>query len=188
MAAASGPASPPGRPTRPRNLVLIGFSFTGKSTVARLLARRLRWRLVDTDRIIRERTGRTPQEIFATQGEAAFREIERQIVQEVCRGQRQVIATGGGAPIDPAGRSAIFDGNVVVLLDASPEVIFDRLTRSASGEHRPMLDSADPLGRIRSLKQQRDPIYRQAHLVVETERLAPSESADLIFRLVNMRG
>ena len=186
--AAGFPASSPSRPARPRNLVLIGFSFTGKSTVARLLARRLRWRVVDTDRIIRERTGQTPQEIFAAQGEAAFRAIERQIVQEVCRGQRQVIATGGGAPIDPVGRSAIFDGNVVVLLDASPEAIFQRLTRSASGEHRPMLDSAEPLERIRSLKTQRDPIYRQAHLIVETERLAPGESADLIYRLVNMRG
>jgi shikimate kinase len=188
MAAAGNPVTSPVRPTKPRNLVLIGFSFTGKSTVARLLARRLRWRVVDTDRIIRERTGQTPQEIFAERGEPAFREIERQIIQEVCRGQRQVIATGGGAPIDPVGRSAIFDGNVVVLLDASPEAIFERLTRSASGEHRPMLDSAEPLERIRSLKQQRDPIYRQAHLVVETERLAPGESADLIYRLVNMRG
>lgn len=185
--AAGGPPTS-SRPTRPRNLVLIGFSFTGKSTVARLLARRLRWRVADTDRIIRERTGQTPQEIFAARGEPAFREIERQIVQEVCRGRRQVIATGGGAPIDPVGRSAIFDGNIVVLLDASPEAIFDRLARSASGEHRPMLESVEPLERIRSLKQQRDPIYRQAHLVVETERLAPGESADLIYRLVNLRG
>jgi shikimate kinase len=167
---------------------LIGFSFTGKSTVGRLLARRMRWRLVDTDRIIRERVGLTPQEIFAARGEAEFRAIEREVVQEVCRGQRQIIATGGGAPMDPCSRAAMFAGNIVVLLNASPEAIFDRLIRSASTEQRPMLESSDPLQRIRALKAERDPIYRQAHLVIETERLAPSESADLIYRMVSMRG
>jgi shikimate kinase len=168
--------------------VLIGFSFTGKSTVARFLARRLRWRAVDTDREIRERTGQTPQEVFASRGEAVFRAIEREVIADVCRGRRQVISTGGGAPIDPSNRAALFDGNVVVLLDASPEVILDRLVRSASGESRPMLASSDPLGRIRMLKLERDPIYRQAHLVVETERLSPLESAELIYRLVRVRG
>jgi shikimate kinase len=168
--------------------VLIGFSFTGKSTVARLLARRMRWRVVDTDRLIRDRTGLTPQEIFAARGEAEFRAIEREVVQEVCRGQRQVIATGGGAPMDLSSRAAMFAGNIVVLLNASPEAIFDRLTRSASAEQRPMLESSDPLERIRALKDERDPVYRQAHLVVETERLAPNESADLIYRMVSMRG
>ena len=75
-----------------------------------------------------------------------------------------------------------------VLLNASPEAIYDRLVRSSSGEPRPMLAADDPLGRIRALKAERDPIYRQAHLVVETERLAPAESADLIYRLASMRG
>jgi len=178
----------PPRPSQPRNLVLIGFSYTGKSTIGRLLARRLRWRTVDTDRLIRQRTGLTPQEIFETQGEIAFREIERQLVQQACRGQRQVIATGGGAPMDPDSRSAIFDGNVVVLLDARPEAIFARMVHSANGEARPMLDCPDPLERIRSLKQLRDPIYRQAHLVVETERLQPTESAEVIYRLAGIRG
>jgi shikimate kinase len=186
-AVAAGVRRPP-RPIQPRNLVLIGFSYTGKSTIGRLLARRLRWRSVDTDRLIRQRTGQTPQEIFATRGEPAFREIERQVVEKACRGQRQVIATGGGAPIDPACRAAMFDGNVVVLLDATPEAIFRRMVHSATGENRPMLDHPEPLERIRSLKQVRDPIYRQAHLVVETERLQPIESAELIYRLAGIRG
>jgi shikimate kinase len=174
------------RPNKPRNVVLIGFSFTGKSTVARLLARRLRWRYVDTDHEIRQRTGQTPQQIFATQGEAAFRAIEREVIAEVCAGQRQVIATGGGAPIDPANRSAMFDGNVVALLDASPEGILERLANSRSGESRPMLESPNPLERVRCLKAERDPVYRQAHLVVETERLTAAESADLIYRLARI--
>lgn len=177
-----------GRPARPRNLVLIGFSFTGKSTVARLLAKRLRWRVVDTDRVIRERTGQTPREIFAARGEEVFRAIEREVVADVCEGQCQVISTGGGAPIDPRNRERLFAGNLVVLLDATPETILRRLQNSASGEPRPMLDAADPLGRIRSLKQERDPIYRQAHLVIETELLAPPESAELICRLAGLRG
>jgi shikimate kinase len=178
----------PPAPGGPRNVVLIGFSYTGKSTVARLLARRLRWRSVDTDREIQQRTGQTPQQIFETQGEAAFRSVEREVVREFCAGRRQVIATGAGAPIDSESRQAIFDGNLVVLLDASPEIIFNRLVQSSSGEPRPMLAAPDPLERIRALKAARDPVYRQAQLVVETERLVPSESADLICRLVNLRG
>ena len=194
MSQAAQPEAPaetvelPPRAARPRNVVLIGFSFTGKTTVSRHLARRLRWKAVDTDRVIRDRTGQTPQEIFAERGESEFRAIERQVVSDVCRKDRQVIATGGGAPIDPANRAVLFDGNVVVLLDARPETILRRLQNSASGEPRPMLDSADPLGRIRTLKDVRDPIYHQAHLVIETERLAPEESAELICRLAGLRG
>jgi shikimate kinase len=180
----------PSRPraSRPRNVVLIGFSYTGKSTVGRLLARRLRWTSVDTDRLIRERTGLTPQQIFARQGEAAFRAIEREIVAEACGGSHQVIATGGGAPMDPASREAMFDGNIVVLLDASPEALLHRLQHSATSEARPMLESSDPLARIRQLKAERDPVYAQAHLVIETERLTPSESAALIYRMAKIRG
>jgi shikimate kinase len=176
------------QPEKPRNVVLIGFSFTGKSTVARLLARRLRWRYVDTDHEIRRRTGESPQEIFASQGEAAFRALEREVVADVCTGHRQVIATGGGAPIDPANRAAMFDGNVVVLLNASAEGILHRLVSSRSGESRPMLSWPDPLERVRSLKAERDPFYRQAHLIVETERLTAVESADLIYRLAGIHG
>jgi shikimate kinase len=75
-----------------------------------------------------------------------------------------------------------------VLLDATPEGILERLKNSKSGERRPMLDVPDPLERVRTLKAQRDPIYRQAHLVIETERLTPAESADLIYRLARVRG
>jgi shikimate kinase len=175
------------RPREPRNVVLIGFSYTGKSTIGRLLARRIRWRPVDTDSVIRKRTGKSPQEIFATEGEAAFRAIERDVVRDICQESRQVIATGGGAPVDPVNRAVLFDGNLVVLLDASPEAIWARVQRSASNEQRPMLDSADPLERIRNLKAERDPIYRQAHLIIETERLSANESAELIFRLGKLR-
>src|SRR5689334_17958455 len=117
------PIERPARPTRPRNVVLIGFSYTGKTTIGRLLARRLRWRAVDSDQAIREQTGLSPQELFARDGEPAFRALEREVVGALCRGQRQVIATGGGAPIDPLNQRAIFDGNLVVLLDATPEAI-----------------------------------------------------------------
>lgn len=184
----AAPGQPSPRPARPRNLVLIGFSFTGKSTIARLLARRLGWRLVDTDREITRRTHCSAQQIFATEGEDAFREVERGVVLDVCRGKRQVIATGGGAPLDPQNMKAMFNGNVVVLLDATPEAILERLQNSTSGEARPLLENADPLDRIRRLKAERDPIYRQAHLLIQSERLAPQECADLILRLLGIRG
>lgn len=177
---------PTSRPSRPRNLVLIGFSYTGKSTIARIIGRRLGWSVVDTDTEIRRRTGQTPQEIFSSQGEQAFRAIEREVVADVCSRERQVIATGGGAPLDPQSRAQLYDGNVVVLLDSSPETIHRRLTQSCSGERRPLLEHPDPLGRIRELKSSRDPVYRQAHITVDTERLAPTESAEIILRMANV--
>ena len=180
-------SAPTPRPRRPRNLVLIGFSYTGKSTIARLLARRLGWRSVDADNEVRRQTGQTPQEIFTERGEAAFRQIEREVVEAICKRSRQVIATGGGAPMDAMNRTQLFDGNAVVLLDSSPEAIHQRLVRSGSGERRPLLEDPDPLARIRELKASRDPIYRQAHITIDTERLSPAESADLILRLVNLR-
>jgi shikimate kinase len=152
---------------KPRNLVLIGMSGAGKSRVGRLVAERLRWRFVDTDVEIERTTGRSVPEIFATDGEPRFRQIEREVVARVAQRGGAVVATGGGAVLDPASRDLLFSGNLVVCLEASAEQIAERLARSR--ERRPLVAGPDPLGAIQSLMAARAPIYALAHRTVSTD-------------------
>lgn len=159
----------------PDNIVLIGFSGTGKSSVGRLLASRLGWAFVDTDELIVERFGKAIGAVFRDEGEAAFRAVEREVVAAACDGARQVISLGGGAPVDSDNRQRLRDRNVVVRLDASPETIFERLTGSRGGEERPMLAGADPRGRISALLKARGDVYAIADVAVDTERGTPED-------------
>ncbi len=176
-------------PNRVRNIVLIGFSGTGKSVVARRLARRLGWRHVDLDSEIVRREGRPIHAIFATSGEAAFRALEQREVERACGRSHQVIATGGGAVINPRSREVLRRDNLVILLDAAPETIHQRLSQSRRGERRPLLEAADPLVRIRALKAEREAIYRlAAHEVVRTDELSPDEVVEHLEALVRRYG
>jgi len=171
---------------KPRNLVLIGMSGAGKTRVGRLVAARLRWRFVDTDAEIERTTGRTVPEIFAADGEAAFRAIEREVVARVARRSGAVIATGGGAILDPANREALFTNNLVVCLQASAEQIARRLAYSR--ERRPLLEGGDPLAAIRALQEQRAPLYALAHCTITTDERTLGEIAtEVIERLREYR-
>jgi shikimate kinase len=174
-----------GRPRRgPANVVLVGLSGSGKTTVARLLARRLGWRFVDTDHVIQREAGMTVQEIFQTQGEPAFRSLEAETVADVCRRSRQVIATGGGSFVDDSNRATLLGGNLVVFLESSPEILANRLQRNMGREPRPLLESDDLVGRLAELGRLRDQHYRAAHHVVRTDQRTPREVADVIAELV----
>jgi shikimate kinase len=177
-----------GRPRRgPANVVLVGLSGSGKSTVARLLARRLGWRAVDTDHLIQRQEGMTVQEIFRVRGEPAFRAVESETIAEVCRRSRQVIATGGGAFVAAENRMHLLNGNLVVYLESRPETLAGRLSRNLSREPRPLLASGDLVERLAELGRQRDQQYRSAHHVVETDRRTPREVVDVIAELVRAR-
>lgn len=168
----------------PDNLVLIGFSGTGKSTVGRMLSQQLGWPFVDVDQEIVGYFGWSIAAIFAREGEAAFRQVERSMVERACEGRRQVLSLGGGATVDPISRALVRDGNLVVRLEASPETILTRLRHGPGAEERPMLQTAEPLARIRSLLAARSEAYAIAHRSIDTDGRSPREVADEVARLV----
>jgi len=177
-----------GRPRRgPANIVLVGLSGSGKSTVARLLARRLGWRFVDTDQAIQREAGMSVQEIFRVQGEPAFRQYEADAVVDACRRSRQVIATGGGAVVAEVNRAHLLDGNLVIYLESSPETLAARLSRNIGREPRPLLEDADLVSRLAELGRQREQHYRCAHHIVQTDQRTPREVVDVIAELVRAR-
>ena len=145
--------------TRQRSVVLTGFMATGKSTIGRHVAARLRYGFVDTDRLIEERFGPIP-EIFSAQGEAAFRAIERDLASELAPLPALVIATGGGMLVDDAVaevfRSA---GSLIISLVADVDTIYRRVGGERAGERRPMLAVERPRDRIAELVAERAPAY-----------------------------
>src|SRR5437763_7362306 len=98
------------------NLILVGFSCSGKTTLGRNVARRLRLTFVDTDRFVEEMTGRSIPDIFREDGEAAFRAVEREAIAHIMQKRNQVVSTGGGAFIDPDNREKLRNGNLVIHL------------------------------------------------------------------------
>jgi len=149
-----------------RNIALIGFMGTGKSSVGRLLAEQLHFSFIDTDALIEARAGKAIAAIFASEGEAAFRKLEREAVAELGARRRTVIATGGGVGADAANVASLREHALVVCLWASPEHIWER-TRGQT--HRPLLQEGDPLEKIRELLAAREAVYKQADVLLNTE-------------------
>jgi shikimate kinase len=148
------------------NLALIGFMGTGKSSVGRLAAQALHFTFLDTDHVIESRAGKSITDLFQQEGEPAFREWERRIVEELTHRRKTVIATGGGLPANDANLASLKTHALVVCLWASPETIFERVRGHS---HRPLLNEADPLAKIRHLLSSREPFYRQADVLLNTE-------------------
>jgi shikimate kinase len=138
-------------------VVLIGLSGSGKSTVGKLLAARIGLPFLDTDRIIEERTSTTIADLFASQGEQRFRDVEAAVVAIAC-GQAAVVATGGGAVLREANRRAMRKGNLVVWLDPPLDILARRLVAHQHGEVRPLLEGDIEL-RLAELNEQRRHLY-----------------------------
>lgn len=156
------------------NLALIGFMGAGKSAVGRQAARLLDFELVDTDQLIEARAGKTISEIFRDSGEAAFRSLERQVVAELPARRGIVIATGGGLPVNPDNLASLKTHALVICLWASPELIYERVRAHS---HRPLLREPDPLAKIRQLLAAREPYYKAADVLVNTEHRSLKEVA-----------
>jgi len=165
----------------PRRIFLIGLSGSGKSTTGRLLAERLGWGFIDTDREIEREAGATVAEIFAREGEAAFRQRELRALEAAAAHEPVVVATGGGAPTIPAARPILGTG-FVVWLAVSPEVAARRILAAPNGSERPLL-AGDPRARLEALLQARIDLYRAADAAVDCDELTPEEQAEEIERL-----
>ncbi|MGA2241181.1 MAG: shikimate kinase [Verrucomicrobiota bacterium] len=165
------------------NIALIGFMGAGKTSVGRLVANQLHFDYLDTDDIIQSRTGRTITEIFSAEGEPAFRKMEQELVVELAVRRKTVISTGGGLPVNPQNLLNLKKHSLVVCLWASPEKIWERVKNQT---HRPLLHDADPQKKIRELLAAREPFYRQADVLLNTERRSVREVAQQVvhqFRL-----
>lgn len=166
------------------NIILIGFSTTGKSVVGQEVAKQLGWELVDTDEEIVKLTGKNIVQIFAEEGEEHFRNMERQVLAKACKGERTAVAAGGGAILDPENRELMMKRGMIVCLEATPETIYQRLLKdtTASGPLRPLLNVPDPLERIHRLKEYRQPYYAIADWTVHTDNLTLSEVCQEVVR------
>ncbi len=175
-------ASTPGPPLRSiANVYLTGLSGSGKSTVGPILATRLGWTYVDTDRLIEGAAGMTVAEIFSTFGEDAFRRRETAIIEQIATASRQrVVALGGGAIIAPRNRLFLRESGLVVYLKASPHRLAERLATRT--EIRPLLHTADGdvARRLARLLDERRDFYEEADLTIETDGLTADQIAEKI--------
>ena len=183
-------AAPARAAAKPAKLVpsifLVGLMGAGKTTVGRSLAQRTGLRFFDSDHEIERRRGQTVSEIFAQEGEAAFRELEQQVIDELTRVEGVVLATGGGAVMREPNRRALHERGTVVYLRAGPDELAHRMRNDRT---RPLLRGADPRARLRELFRQRDPLYREcAHFVIETGRPSPSMLSQLVLAQLELAG
>jgi shikimate kinase len=148
------------------NLYLVGFMGTGKSTIGRLVAQRIGFEFCDTDQEIERQQGREITEIFARDGEPAFRALERQFIETGHPRTRAVVACGGGLVVQPGMLELLRATGVVICLHASIETILERTARH---RHRPLLNVADPDAQVRALFAAREPVYRLAGTVILTD-------------------
>ncbi len=162
-----------------KNIILVGFMGTGKTVTGRVLAKETGLELVDMDSIIEERAGRAISEIFATDGEPAFRAMERELVQELAQREGLIISTGGGIVLNPDNIADFEKTGLVVCLKASPDRIFHRVEKDAT---RPLL-AGDKKAKIASILETRQSLYDAIEHGIDTDGLTAEETAKPILDL-----
>lgn len=164
-------------PRLDRSIVLVGLMGAGKSTVGKRLARRLGLPFVDSDEEIERAADHSISEIFDRFGEDGFRDGERRVIARLIEGPKKVIATGGGAFINPATRRLILERCIAIWLDADLETLAERVARR---DTRPLLRGKEPLPLLRTLSEQRTPFYAEAHLHVVSPPAPHERAVELI--------
>ena len=166
---------------RPRpNIVLVGFMGTGKTSIGKRLATQLRMPYVDTDDIIEQDSGRRISDIFAEDGETAFRELESEAVRKASKLDNHIISTGGGVVLKETNMVELKRNGIIFCLTATAEEIYQRVRHQS---HRPLLQTPDPLGKIKSMLEERHPYYAKADYMVETTQRSFGEVMAYIKRV-----
>ena len=167
-------------------VALVGLPGAGKSAVGRRLAQRLQVPFIDSDQVIEDRNGCSIRDYFERQGEASFRDLEQAVIAELATVPHGVVATGGGSVLREANRALLRSHFHVIYLRSAPEDLFRRLRHDVK---RPLLQVADPLGKLRELYSARDPLYREtAHDVVETGRPTVAMLVNIIVMQLELAG
>ena len=152
---------------RTRPLVLIGLMGAGKSTIGRRLARHIGWRFVDSDEEIELAAGCSISDIFAMHGEPIFRDLEQRVISRLLQDKEVVVATGGGAWMQPQLRDLIMQSATSLWLRADIDVLLERVSKR---DHRPLLATGDKRSILERLMEERYPLYAQANLMVDSNK------------------
>lgn len=165
---------------------LIGMPGAGKSAVGRQLARRLQLPFFDSDHVIEQQLGCSIRQYFEQEGEERFRSAEELVIDQLTQGESEVLSTGGGVVLRASNRQHLRQRCRVIYLSSTPDELFRRLRHDAS---RPLLQVADPLGRLRELHVARDSLYREtAHFVIETGRPSVAALVNMIVMQLELAG
>ena len=157
-----------------RSVVLVGLMGAGKTKIGRRIAARLALPFIDSDEEIEARAGETIEEIFANRGEAVFRDGERRVIARLLQEPMHVLATGGGAFMDPQTRRVIARRGVSIWLRADLDVLFARVSRRTN---RPLLKAPDPRAVLAELIERRHPIYAEADITIDSGDGPPDATA-----------
>ena len=168
-----------------KNIILIGFMGTGKTTIATKLSHRLKMEYVSTDTLIEKRENRTINEIFRDSGEDYFREIESSVIRDISSKDNQVVDAGGGAVLRDENMVNFKSSGIVIGLRADEKSIYERTKKY---KHRPLLNVEDPKRKIRELMAKRAPFYAKADHTIDTSALTIDQVIENIVRIADEKG
>lgn len=166
------------------NIYFVGFMGTGKTVVGKEIARLKKLQFVDLDDLIELKEKRAISDIFAKDGEPYFRKVEKQVLKQVSKEKKFVVACGGGIVLDKDNIKLMKETGTMVCLTATPEVILKRISGSS---HRPLLNVKDPKKRIDLLLKMRAPYYAEANKTIDTSKLSVKQVVDKILKSISKK-
>ncbi|HCJ67308.1 MAG TPA: shikimate kinase [Elusimicrobia bacterium] len=164
------------------NIVLTGFMGSGKTVIGKELARKLKRKFVDTDGLIEKKSGLKIYQIFSSSGEPHFRRLESETIEKVTKEENLVIAVGGGAVLKDENMKNLEKNGIIINLKVKPEIVFARIKKDSV--IRPLLQTADPLTRIKELLKQREPYYARCNFVFDVSELSVEETVEKIIQFL----
>jgi shikimate kinase len=168
-----------------KNIILVGFMGTGKTSAGKELAKRLKRKFIEIDELIEKDQNDTIDNIFKTKGETYFRQMEKRITKGVSQEQNAVISAGGGIVLDEENIKNLQRNGLIICLEARAAVIFDRVKKET---HRPLLKVENPKQRIRELLEKRRPFYQKINFHIDTSNLSLDQVVDKIIEIYAKNG